>query len=182
MAKYGWLLDPKRCIECRACEAACKQWNGVETGVGLRYRLVHVAESGKFPAVTTQALSLACNHCDNAWCVKVCPVKAIRRRDDGIVLIDRDACVGCRECEKFCPYQVPQFNATAKKVEKCTMCADRIDQNLQPACATLCPTEALQWGKWDDIRGQGTGQVAGFTDPQYTRPNIRFLTEPWAVK
>ena len=182
MAKYGWLLDLKLCIECRACESACKQWNGVATGIGVRYRVVKTRESGTFPQVTTQAVSLACNHCDNAWCMKVCTVHAISRRADGVVLIDAEKCVSCRQCEKFCPYQVPNFNASTKKMEKCTMCADRIDSGLAPACATVCPTGALQWGEWANIKGQGVGAVAGFTDPQYTRPNIRFIAEGWAIK
>ncbi|MEK7752434.1 MAG: 4Fe-4S dicluster domain-containing protein, partial [Acidobacteriota bacterium] len=103
----------------------------METGINVRYRRVRVSESGQFPNVRIQAVSMACNHCENAWCQKVCPVQAIWKRDDGIVLIDQDRCVGCRECEKFCPYDVPQFNAQRKKMEKCTMCADRIDLKLK---------------------------------------------------
>lgn len=182
MPNYGWLFDPKRCIECRACEAACKQWNGVETGINVRYRQVHVSESGQFPMVSMQALSMACNHCDNAWCQKVCPVQAIWKRDDGVVLIDQNRCIGCRMCEKFCPYGAPQLNGQRKKMEKCTMCADRIDAKLQPACATLCPTEALKWGKWNDIAGQGAAQVRGFANPAQTRPAIRFVTAQWGGK
>ncbi|MBS1854342.1 MAG: 4Fe-4S dicluster domain-containing protein [Acidobacteria bacterium] len=182
MAQYGWLLDPKRCIECRACETACKQWNNVATGVNVRYRQVNVREAGQYPAVSTTALSLACNHCENAWCVKVCTVHAITRRADGIVLIDESKCFGCRMCEKFCPYQVPKFNSLTNKVEKCTMCADRIDQNLQPACATVCPTGALQWGDWSQLQTQGAGQVPSFTDPQYTKPHIRFITDGWSAR
>ena len=182
MAKYGWLLDLKRCIECRACESACKQWNGVETGIGVRYRIVQLRESGKFPTGVTQAASLACNHCDNAYCIKVCPVKAISRRADGILLIDQARCLGCRECEQFCPYQVLRFNTNTRRMEKCTQCADRIDQGLQPACATLCPTEALKWGEWSDIKDKGVDMIPGFTDPKYTRPNIRFIVEDWPAK
>jgi DMSO reductase iron-sulfur subunit len=182
MAKYGWLFDVKRCIECRACESACKQWNGVETGVNIRYRQVHTSESGKYPNVTTQALSLACNHCEDAWCMKACPVKAYFRRDDGIVLIDWDRCVGCTMCSLLCPYGAPQFNWAKRKMEKCTMCADRVDANLAPACATLCPTEALQWGLWDNIKGKGVPQVSGFANPNQTKPNIRFVTAGWAKK
>ena len=59
------------------------------------------------------------------------------------------------------------------------MCADRVDEGLQPACATLCPTEALKWGKWDDIRNKGVAQVANFTDPKYTAPAIRFVNSAW---
>jgi anaerobic dimethyl sulfoxide reductase subunit B (iron-sulfur subunit) len=182
MAKYGWLVDLKRCIECRACESACKQWNQVATGVGIRYRIVRTSEAGVYPKVATQAASLACNHCDEAWCIKVCTVKAISRRADGVVLIDSNKCFGCRECEKFCPYQQIFFNATSNKVEKCTMCADRIDQGLAPACATLCPTDALQWGEWSQIQDKGVGAIPGFTDPQYTKPNIRFIVGDWPKK
>lgn len=179
MPTYGWLLDYKRCIECRACESACKQWNGVDTGVNVRFRRVNVREAGRYPKVTMVALSMACNHCENPHCEKVCPTKAISRRSDGIVLIDQTLCIGCRQCEVHCPYQVPDYNPNKNKVEKCTMCADRIDQNLQPACATLCPTGALQWGKWEDIRGKGEGKVDTFTDPAYTAPHIRFITAAW---
>lgn len=179
MAKYGWLFDAKRCIECRACEAACKQWNGVETGIGVRYRLVRSRETGIFPNLTTEAMSMACNHCDNAWCMKACPVKAIWRRDDGVVLIDQDKCVSCRMCAKLCPYQAPQFNTLTKKMEKCTMCFDRVDQQLVPACANNCPTGALTWGKWDEIKDKGEDRVTGFANPAQTRPNIRFVTTGW---
>ena len=182
MPTYGWLVDPKRCIECRACESACKQWNGVETGLNVRYRKVNVKEAGRFPAPRTQALSLACNHCDNPLCLKACPVRAIWRRADGIVLIDSDRCLGCRMCEKFCPYNAPQFNVRTRKMEKCTMCFDRIDQKLEPACAAVCPTAALTWGRWDEISGKGVGQVEGFSNPALTLPSIRFVTTPWGAR
>jgi Fe-S-cluster-containing dehydrogenase component len=179
VTRYGWLLDAKRCIECRACESACKQWNQVDTGVNVRYRRVRVQESGTFSAPTVVALSLACNHCEEATCVKACPLKAISRRDDGIVLIDQTRCAGCQLCAQFCPYGAPQFHAATMKMKKCTMCYDRIDAGMAPACATLCPTNALQWGKWEDISGQGTAQVPGFSDPSLTKPGIRFLSTTW---
>ncbi len=183
MPTYGWLLDPKRCIACRACEAACKQWNQVEIGINVRWRQVHVFESGHFPDLRLQALSLTCNHCENALCMKVCPVKAIWRRDeDGAVIIDQDTCVGCRFCQKFCPYDAPQFNARLKKMQKCTMCFDRIEMGLEPACATVCPTGALRWGDWNKISGQGVAQVPNFKTPSTTRPRIRFISEGWRLR
>jgi Fe-S-cluster-containing dehydrogenase component len=176
---YGWLLDPKRCIECRSCEAACKQWNGVATFRGVRRREVKVQEIAAYPQPAVQVLSMSCNHCEVAWCSMVCPVKAIKRRADGIVYVDQEVCVGCGFCAKFCPYHRPTLDTVKRKMEKCTMCYDRIDQGLRPACATNCPTGALQWGKWEEIATQGEGQVDGFLNPYYTHPHIRFITQGW---
>jgi DMSO reductase iron-sulfur subunit len=179
MPTYGWLLDDKRCIECRACETACKQWNGVETGANIRWRRVRTYESGQYPKVTTWALSISCNHCDTPWCAMSCPVKAISRRSDGIVLIDSNKCVGCQQCAKFCPYGAPQFDKAKMKTTKCTMCVDRLAEGLQPACATLCPTGALQWGKWEDVQSKGAPNRTGFAKPEQTKPAIRFVDARW---
>ena len=92
-------------------------------------------------------------------------------------LLDPKKCIGCRICEQACPYGVPQFNAATQKMMKCTFCYDRIEQNLQPACASLCPTGALQFFPWDDIKGLGTADQEGFFNPVYTRPAIRFVRE-----
>jgi Fe-S-cluster-containing dehydrogenase component len=178
MTNYGWLFDSKRCIECRACEAACKQWNGVPTGVGVRYRSVRTFEQGVFPQIRTQALSMSCNHCQNAPCVKVCPLKAIWRRGDGIIRIKEDLCAGCGFCSQFCPYDGLTLNPVSRKMQKCGMCAERIDSGLQPACVSVCPTKALKWGPWDEISGLGADRVENFTMP-WTSPAIRFVTEPW---
>ena len=183
METYGWLVDPKRCVECRACESACKQWNSVETGVSVRYRQVKVYEAGVFPQVRLQALTGACNHCEIAYCMKVCPVKAISRRpEDGTIQIDQSKCVGCQQCAAFCPYQAPQFNQRTLKMEKCTGCFDRIEVGLQPACATLCPTGALRWGKWSEIEQQGSEQTTNFASPRLTQPRIRFVNDLYPEK
>lgn len=179
MATYGWLLDPKRCIECRACETACKQWNQVPAGVGVRYRTVRVIETGNMAGVPVISLSISCNHCETPTCIRVCPAKAITRRADGIVIVDEQRCLGCRECEQFCPYGAPQFNTQLKRMQKCSMCFGRVDEGLQPACATLCPTGALQWGDWETIKTSGADRTTGFSPPELTRPRIRFVTNGW---
>lgn len=178
--QYGWLLDYKRCIECRACEAACKQWNNLDTGI--QFRKVKISETGKFPNVRTQALSLACNHCDKPACLEVCPVKAITRNAaDGSVNIDQKACIGCQLCVKFCPYDVPVYSAKTRTVFKCTLCTDRLSEGLKPACATLCPTAALQFLPWEEIVAMDASDKApNFTDPSSTKPRIRFVDPTWA--
>jgi Fe-S-cluster-containing dehydrogenase component len=177
METYGWLLDPKKCIECRACETACKQWNGV--AIGVRYRQVRVTESGVFPAVRMQALSGACNHCDNAYCLKVCPTRAISRREkDGTVQISSSECIGCGLCAEFCPHHALQLNRATRKMEKCTGCFDRIELGMQPACSALCPTGALSWGKWSDIKNRGSAEWPGLPGT-YTAPRIRYVTDDY---
>ena len=178
MPQYGWLLDEKRCIECRACESACKQWNGLEPGI--QFRKVRTFEKGKYPSVKTQALSWACNHCDRPYCLLVCPTQAIyRRAEDGAVLIDAEKCVGCRFCQLFCPYDAPVFNPKTKKMMKCTMCVDRLDAGLKPACATLCPTGALQFVEWESVKDAHNVEAENFPAPSSTRPRIRFVDSTW---
>jgi len=172
MQNYGWLIDSKRCVECRACEVACKQWNDVPMGV--RYRLVRIHESA---AGNVVALPGACNHCDNAWCMKVCPARAITRDQHGAILIDQTKCYGCRQCAAFCPYQAPQWNERLRVMQKCDQCPDRVGAGLQPACATLCPTGALRFGKWEEIQNRGVARVDNFSNPAGTRPRVRFIVE-----
>lgn len=172
MQSYGWLLDPKRCIECRACEVACKQWN--EVPVGVRLRQVRVHES---PAGNVIALAGACNHCDNAWCMKVCPARAITRNAHGAVVVDAARCLGCRQCAAFCPYQAPQWNERLKVMQKCDQCPDRVAAEQPPACATLCPTGALHFAPWDQIRQRGSARIDYFSNPAGTQPRIRFIVE-----
>jgi len=112
-------------------------------------------------------------------CVRVCPAKAMHKREDGIVLVDIERCLGCGQCAQFCPYNAPQLNLATRKTYKCTMCADRLAQDLQPACATVCPTGALKWGKWEEIAIQGSERTGHFNNPALTRPHIRFQSADW---
>ena len=100
MAKYSLMVFRKDCMGCHACEVACKQ----EHGLGVGPRFVRVLENGPdfFP--------IYCHHCANAPCQRACPVDAISRNADGIVLIDRELCIGCRECLPACPFGAMQFD------------------------------------------------------------------------
>jgi anaerobic dimethyl sulfoxide reductase subunit B (iron-sulfur subunit) len=113
-------------------------------------------------------------------CLKACPTKAYYRRPtDGAILIDPNKCVGCRFCERFCPYGAPQYNVTLNKMQKCTMCWDRIERQMEPACAAICPTAALQFKRFDEIKDAYSTTFEKFSTPATTTPAIRFVTTDW---
>ena len=119
MSTYGFLVDLGLCISCSACEAACKTWNNVPTGRNVRWRRVIDQVLGVWPKVSAYGVSMACNHCEDAPCVKACPSGALSvRAKDGIVLLDATKCIGCRYCESVCPYGAPQYDVTEKKMSR----------------------------------------------------------------
>lgn len=172
MAQVGWIVDLNKCIGCRSCLVACKAENN--TPLRTDWRFVVEREHGLYPNPHREFVSLACNHCDEPACLKSCPSDAITKRpDDGIVLIDLDRCIGCRNCYFVCPYGAPRIDTMTGKVTKCTMCVHRVDAGLAPACTTTCLTGALQ--HVEDFAGETEAYPAGFNAPFLTRPNVQFI-------
>ncbi len=108
MAKHGMVIDLARCMGCTSCMEACKIENN--TGKDIFWMYVFQIEQGEYPDVHWIFMPRPCQHCNNAPCVKVCPVGARHQREDGIVLTDFDRCIGCRICVVSCPYSVNYFN------------------------------------------------------------------------
>lgn len=174
MTKLGMVIDLNRCIGCQTCVNACKMQNNVPMGMLWNRVLTQGQEEvdgvdGIFPNVTKKYIPISCQHCENAPCVKVCPVEATYKDDKGRVLIDYNRCIGCRYCMAACPYNVRVFNweeairhpgfnygdsrVPTRKVgvvEKCTMCSERTDDGLDPMCVVCCPAEARIFGDLDD--------------------------------
>lgn len=146
--QYGFLIDHDRCIGCHACTVACKAENDVPVGNFRTW--VKYVERGTFPSVRRHFAVLRCNHCTDAPCVTICPVNALEKRPDGIVDIDRDACIGCRACMQACPYDALYLNEDRGAVEKCHFCAHRVEKGLEPACAVVCPESAIIAGDVDN--------------------------------
>ncbi len=140
------LFSEVQCIQCHGCETACKSWRGVELGV--KWRRVDNLWVGRYPHVKSASLSLACLHCVDAACVTACPADAIKKRpEDGVVLVDREACTGCQSCLEACPFQVPQFGKDGT-MQKCDLCTNEpVLAGGVPPCVSTCPTKALRYGR-----------------------------------
>jgi len=145
-----WLkvLDQTRCIGCHACTTACKSENEVPVGVTRTY--VKSVDVGTFPQARRAFQVTRCNQCTDAPCVTACPTEAMYKRPDGIVDFDKDICIGCKACMAACPYDAIFINPEDHSAEKCNMCAHRIDAGLEPACVSVCPTEAILVGDGND--------------------------------
>jgi Fe-S-cluster-containing dehydrogenase component/formate-dependent nitrite reductase membrane component NrfD len=156
--RYAFLIDQSRCIGCHACSLACKSEHEVPLG---SYRTwVKYVEKGFFPDVRRTFSVLRCNHCENPPCVEICPVTALFQRDDGIVDFDREVCIGCKACMQACPYDALYIHPDRNTAEKCNFCAHRIEIQLEPPCATVCPAEAILVGDLDDPSSRVTQLVA----------------------
>ncbi|MBW1715148.1 MAG: 4Fe-4S binding protein [Deltaproteobacteria bacterium] len=136
MEKLSLLIFKNDCMGCHACEVACKQ----EHGLGLGPRLIRVIE--KAP----DFIPIYCHHCANAPCKEACPADAISRHEQGMVLIDEELCIGCKECIEACPFGAMQFNEDTEVAVKCDLCYEKIQNNEPPACAMACPTRCIFWG------------------------------------
>lgn len=106
--EWSMVIDTRKCIACQACTIACKSENATPPGVA--YRRVLDISSGRYPTPKRVFVPVLCNHCENAPCVKVCPVKATKIRSDGIIDMDYIKCIGCRSCLNACPYGARQVD------------------------------------------------------------------------
>ncbi|MEE0704771.1 MAG: 4Fe-4S dicluster domain-containing protein [Adlercreutzia sp.] len=170
---YGMLIDLKKCVGCHACATACKEAHGTRPGV-RRSRVVREFE-GTYPNVRKTAVPMLCMQCENAPCVEICPTGASQKREDGIVVIDKDVCIGCKSCMNACPYDARQFSEDengyfgeelneyeelmyptmpAGTMDKCTFCADRIDagNGEMQACVAACPAKARVFGELEELK------------------------------
>ena len=150
--KYGFLMDATRCIDCRACLVACS----VENNVPMKHTRIWIKDTGvvgKFPDLSRHTIPYHCMHCVDPSCVSACTVGALQQNPDGIVVYDAERCIGCRYCMYACPFEIPNFEWEERLalIIKCDLCAARLDEGQQPACTATCPTQAIQFGKREDM-------------------------------
>lgn len=191
--RWGMLIDTAQCKEgCKDCVNACNKENGLSGGIAPTdsqwIRKIELKDIGTGHELS---LPMMCQHCEHPPCVDVCPTEASFKRADGIVLVDRHRCIGCRYCMMACPYKARSFvheplhdqNPDVPRgkgtVEACSMCVHRIDQGLKPACSEACPNKAILFGNLNDPESEIAKKVRSVTTVQVRadlqlNPGIRY--------
>lgn len=152
MKKRKLIIDEYFCWGCKACEVACKQEHQTPGGVKLiAVKEVFSKKKDGGPHVVFQPN--VCRHCDDPPCVPPCPVEAIVQREDGIVILDEQNCIGCESCLDACPYEAIVFDRAEGVARKCNLCYERVDAGLLPACAdTICLGHCIHFRDPDEIK------------------------------
>ena len=151
--KYALIVNTEDCVGCNACEVACKQEHNLAVGP----RWIRVYSDGPREIEGKPQLRYKvthCIHCSQPACKDVCPVRAISKRDDGIVLVDEKLCNGCKCCIEGCPLGVMHFDEEKGVAQKCDLCVDRLDKMSPPACAAACPSHCIYFGDAKEIVGK----------------------------
>jgi formate dehydrogenase iron-sulfur subunit len=189
---YGFFTDTSVCIGCKACEVACKQWNMLSgnepsfidgfdnTGQldSQNWRYVQMIDN--VPDVTLGTgqgkawlmMSDVCKHCQHASCMDVCPTGAIIRTEFDTVFIQPDVCNGCRNCISACPYSVIGIDEERNVARKCTLCYDRLQGGMEPACAKACPTQSIQFGPLDELQQRADKRLADLHSQGVAEANL----------
>jgi anaerobic dimethyl sulfoxide reductase subunit B (iron-sulfur subunit) len=145
--------------------------------LGVTWRRVAGLWAGHYPDLIYRTITYSCMHCGRPSCMDACPTGAIAKRpEDGIVLVDRDRCNGCRACAEACPFGVPQFGQDGA-MRICNLCLDRLSQGKQPACVGTCPSEALRFGTLDALSELAQARLLAGS----TLPSMLVFSDKWSA-
>jgi len=177
MTEVAKLIDTTKCIGCKACQAACLEWNELREEVGVNvgvydnphdltpatWTLMRFTEWVNPSTDTLEWLIRkdGCMHCADPGCLKACPAPgAIVQYSNGIVDFVHENCIGCGYCIKGCPFNIPRISNVTQKAYKCSLCVDRVAVGQGPACAKACPTQAIVFGTKDEMKQWADGRIA----------------------
>ncbi len=167
--QYGFFIDSARCTGCKTCELACKDYKNLTPEVSFR-RIYEYAggdwqeDNGVWQQnVFAYYLSIACNHCEDPACTKVCPSGAMHKRDDGFVVVNEAVCIGCRYCHMACPYGAPQYNADKGHMTKCDGCHERVAEGKKADLRRVLPAARARFRA--DCRAARQARPAGRSGP-----------------
>lgn len=182
--RWIMVVDPRKCIDCKACDVACKRENGIDAkGSRDVYRnwISSKGVEGTFPNLKQRFEPSQCQHCSNTPCEHVCPTSATWVNEDGLVRIDYKRCIVCSTCITACPYDARFVSKQKKAVDKCTFCEHRIYKGLLPACVDTCPTKVRIFGDMNDPNSEVSQILARrhyfVLKPEVgTLPNLYYLS------
>ena len=179
------LIDISKCIGCKACQAACMEWNDYRDKIGTcdgtynnppdldadQWTVMRFTEYEPEPGKLQWLIRKdGCMHCADPGCLKACPSPgAIVQYGNGIVDFHEDHCIGCGYCITGCPFNIPRLSKKDGKAYKCTLCSDRVAVGLEPACIKSCPTGALVFGTKDDMIHHAEGRIADLKSRGYAQ-------------
>jgi molybdopterin-containing oxidoreductase family iron-sulfur binding subunit len=191
--RWGMLIDTAACVPgCNDCVTACNKENGLSGGTATTdSQWIRKIEIKDISSGREVSLPMMCQHCESPPCVDVCPTGASFKRADGIVLVDKHRCIGCRYCMMACPYKARSFvheplhdqNPDVPRgkgtVESCTLCVHRIDQGGQPACAEACANKVILFGDLNDANSEIAKKVKSVVSTQLRadlklNPGVRY--------
>lgn len=186
MARLARFVDLTKCIACRGCQVACKQWNQLKGDIGQftgtyqshqdlasnRWTMIRYYENkrpdGEMDWVFRKS---CCFHCGDPSCVKACPNNALRKEENGAVNRIPENCVGCGYCATYCPFGIPKVDPEQEKMFKCIFCFDRISNGHKPACVKTCVPGAISFGPRDEVLAKAETRLAE-VKKQYPKANI----------
>jgi len=182
------LIDVSACIGCKACQAACMEWNDIREEVGTNVGVydnpndltAHQWTVMRFDEVETDDGGLewlirkdGCMHCEDPGCLKSCPSPgAIIQYSNGIVDFHEENCIGCGYCITGCPFNVPRISKQDGKAYKCTLCSDRVAVGQAPACAKVCPTGAIQFGSKEKMKEYAETRITDLKERGYDNAGL----------
>jgi len=199
--EVGKLIDVSRCIGCKACQAACMEWNDLRAPVGgfegsythppdlddQTWCLMRFKEAEIDGSFRWLILKDGCLHCSDPGCLRACPAPgAIVQHWNGIVDFEEENCIGCGYCISGCPFNIPRLRKADSRVYKCTLCSDRVAVGLEPACIKACPTQALSFGarkdmldlahhRLADLNERGFAHAAVYNPPGVSGTHVFFV-------
>jgi len=182
--KYGWFVDTRRCFGCHACEVSCKAENDVPLGNYIRQTIYK--DVGEFPQVARLFMPMACQHCEDAPCIKACPCGAMHKGPGGSVQVNYDLCSGHAACKEACPYGAIYIDPVANQAIKCHNCTHRVEEDMEPACVETCPSGALTFGDLADPESkvsklktqlEAEGVLETLRPEKQTRPRVEFALD-----
>lgn len=196
--EVAMLFDSSHCTGCKGCQVACKQWNMLPSKLGLNEneftgslqgpadlggdtRLVMTFDEkpsgNKLQPIHWAIGRRSCFHCTDAACVEICSSGALQKAENGVVTFDTDKCNGCTYCQSACPFDVPRFRDTDGRIDKCTLCIDRLEEGEVPACVKTCQPEALKFGKREDMIAEGERRVAFLKSKGFDKAELYGVNE-----